>query len=127
MDEEFARAFAASFEVLRLPAVVLEGPGGEHVALNDVSIHRKVGERVATLAYAIAGRGGRLGALRRARGRHAGRVDGLQPRQRRAGPGLGRRGASCLVHRAALADRRAIVVAPNDVLTSATAPRTSST
>ena len=53
MDEELARAFSRDFEVLRLPAVVLEGPGGEHVALNDVSIHRKVGERVATLAYAL--------------------------------------------------------------------------
>jgi NAD+ kinase len=55
MEHEFARAFAGDFEVLRLPAVVLEGPDGEHVALNDVSIHRKVGERVATLAYAIEG------------------------------------------------------------------------
>lgn len=53
MEREFARAFGREFEVLRLPAVVLEGPDGEHVALNDVSIHRKVGERVATLAYAI--------------------------------------------------------------------------
>ena len=55
MEREFARAFAREFEVLRLPAVVLEGPDGDHVALNDVSIHRKVGERVATLAYAIEG------------------------------------------------------------------------
>jgi NAD+ kinase len=53
MQREFARAFERDFEVLRLPAVVLEGPDGDHVALNDVSIHRKVGERVATLAYAI--------------------------------------------------------------------------
>jgi NAD+ kinase len=55
MEHEFARAFAGDFERLRLPAVVLEGPDGDHVALNDVSIHRKVGERVATLAYAIEG------------------------------------------------------------------------
>ena len=53
MEQEFDRAFAFEFEVLRLPAVVLEGPDGEHAALNDVSIHRKVGERVALLAYAI--------------------------------------------------------------------------
>ena len=53
MEREFARAFDRSFEVLALPAVVLEGPDGEHMALNDVSIHRKVGERVATLAYAV--------------------------------------------------------------------------
>ena len=53
MEREFARAFDRSFEVLALPAVVLEGPDGEHMALNDVSIHRKVGGRVAQLAYAI--------------------------------------------------------------------------
>jgi NAD+ kinase len=53
MEQDLVRAFTRDFEVLRLPAVVLEGPDGEHVALNDVSIHRKVGERVATLAYAL--------------------------------------------------------------------------
>ena len=44
-------------------------------------------------------------ALRRARRRHAGRLDGLQPRQRRPGAGLGRGGLRRVVHRAALADR----------------------
>ncbi|HEX2087961.1 MAG TPA: NAD(+)/NADH kinase, partial [Solirubrobacteraceae bacterium] len=53
MDEGFARAFARNFDVLRLPAVVLSGVDGEKAAINDVSIHRKVGERVAQLAYAI--------------------------------------------------------------------------
>ena len=43
--------------------------------------------------------------LRRPGGRHAGRIDGLQPRQRRSGDGLGRRGHGRLVHRAALVDR----------------------
>jgi hypothetical protein len=104
MEREFARAFAGEFEVLRLPAVVLEGPDGEHVALNDVSIHRKVGERVATLAYALESRrSDRCAATGSSSPRP--RVDGLQPRQRRAGPGLGRRGLRRLVHRAALADR----------------------
>ena len=50
------------------------------------------------------GRGGRLGALRRARRLHPGRLDGLQPRQRRPGAGLGRGGLRRVVHRAALAD-----------------------
>ena len=53
MDTEFDRAFSGDFEVLELPAVVLDGPDGSHAAINDVSIHRKVGERVAHLGYAI--------------------------------------------------------------------------
>jgi NAD+ kinase len=53
MEEWFRRAFAREFEVLKLPAVVLDGLDGPKAAINDVSIHRKVGERVAQLAYAI--------------------------------------------------------------------------
>ncbi|HEX8122560.1 MAG TPA: NAD(+)/NADH kinase [Solirubrobacteraceae bacterium] len=53
MGEGFRRAFAHEFEVLPLPAVVLSGLDGDKAAINDVSIHRKVGERVAQLAYAI--------------------------------------------------------------------------
>ncbi len=53
MEESFRRAFAREFEVLKLPAVVLSGFDGDKAAINDVSIHRKVGERVAQLAYAI--------------------------------------------------------------------------
>ena len=55
MDRHLARAFAHDFETLRLPAVVLEGPEGRHRAINDLSIHRKVGERVAELSYGIEG------------------------------------------------------------------------
>jgi NAD+ kinase len=118
MEREFARAFAGEFEVLRLPAVVLEGPDGEHVALNDVSIHRKVGERVATLSYAIQGRGGRLRALRRARRRHAGRVDGLQPRQRRAPSSRGAsRASSSRSSPRTRSPRARSSSRPNDVLT----------
>jgi NAD+ kinase len=53
LEEQFRRALARQFEVLQLPAVVLTGLDGEEIAINDVSIHRKVGERVAQLAYAI--------------------------------------------------------------------------
>ena len=53
MERDFARAFQGEFEVLTLPAVVIEGPEGTVRAINDVSIHRKVGERVAELAYFI--------------------------------------------------------------------------
>ncbi len=62
MADEFDRVFTRDFEVMRMPAVVLSTPDGEHAAVNDVSIHRKVGERVATLSYAIQGE--EVGAVR---------------------------------------------------------------
>ncbi|MCW3041176.1 MAG: kinase [Solirubrobacterales bacterium] len=51
----FDRAFSGDFEVLTLPAIALELPGGVQAAVNDISIHRKVGERVARLAYGVGG------------------------------------------------------------------------
>jgi NAD+ kinase len=50
------RAFSGDFELLRLPAIVLEGVGGDasaERAFNDAAIHRKVGERVAEIAYVL--------------------------------------------------------------------------
>ncbi|MEA2273844.1 MAG: kinase [Solirubrobacteraceae bacterium] len=55
LDDAFDRAFAGEFELLHLPALTVVGIDGEQSAINDVSIHRKVGERVALLAYAIDG------------------------------------------------------------------------
>ena len=49
------RAFAGDFELLRLPAIEVELPGERLLAVNDVAIHRKVGERVAELAYSLDG------------------------------------------------------------------------
>jgi len=49
----FDRAFRGEFEVLSLPAIEVDGPGGKMFAINDVAVHRKVGERVAQLAYAV--------------------------------------------------------------------------
>ncbi len=63
IEDGIRRALSGDFELLRLPAIVL----GEHgraasagrdasavqMAINDVAIHRKVGERVAELAYAL--------------------------------------------------------------------------
>jgi NAD+ kinase len=51
----FERALAGDFEVLTLPALALETPEGPQAAINDVSIHRRQGARVAQLAYAIQG------------------------------------------------------------------------
>jgi NAD+ kinase len=53
--EGFARAFAMDFETLTLPALALEGPDGGQAAINDVSFHRRIGDRVPTLAYMIDG------------------------------------------------------------------------
>ncbi len=53
--EGFRRALTGDFELLRLPAIGLELDGVTHMAINDVAIHRKVGERVAEIAYALDG------------------------------------------------------------------------
>jgi NAD+ kinase len=55
VGEGFAKAFRGEFESMTLPALALETPGGDQAAINDVSFHRKVGERVATLAYVVDG------------------------------------------------------------------------
>jgi NAD+ kinase len=55
LDKEFDRALAGDFELLHVPALTVTGLGSEQSAINDVSIHRKVGERVALLAYSIDG------------------------------------------------------------------------
>jgi NAD+ kinase len=46
-------AFAGNFEVLSLPGIALSGRDGEWLAINDVSMHRQPGNRVADLAYAV--------------------------------------------------------------------------
>jgi NAD+ kinase len=56
------RAFAGDYELLPLPAIVLDAPTGIERAFNDVAIHRKVGERVAELAYVLDGE--ELGSVR---------------------------------------------------------------
>jgi NAD+ kinase len=55
-EEGMERALRGDFELLRLPAIVLDGSdGGERRGINDVAVHRKVGERVAEIAYAVDG------------------------------------------------------------------------
>ncbi len=51
-DPGFERAFAGDFEVMRLPVIRKEG-GQPADAINDVSLHRRSDGRVANLAYAI--------------------------------------------------------------------------
>jgi NAD+ kinase len=49
----FRRAFAGDFDVLSLPGIKVAGSGGEWMAMNDVSMHRQPGKRVANLSYAV--------------------------------------------------------------------------
>jgi NAD+ kinase len=60
IESGIARALGGDFELLRLPAIELGLPDGasevgRQTAINDIAIHRKVGERVAELAYALDG------------------------------------------------------------------------
>ena len=74
IDDGIRRALFGDFELLALPGIVLDAPAdgsaslptkaavragsaesGAQAAINDVAIHRKVGERVAELAYALEG------------------------------------------------------------------------
>jgi NAD+ kinase len=52
---DFNRAFDGNFETISLPAISVGRPEGTWDALNDISVHRKAGMRVADLAYALAG------------------------------------------------------------------------
>jgi NAD+ kinase len=56
IDDGIRRALARDFELLHLPGMAVERDGeSARIAINDVAIHRKVGERVAQLAYALDG------------------------------------------------------------------------
>jgi NAD+ kinase len=49
----FERAFAHEFDVLSLPGIAVRAVGSAWIAINDVSVQRQQGQRVATLAYAV--------------------------------------------------------------------------
>lgn len=56
MREGIARALSGRYELLRLPGIALHTPAGAvETAINDIAIHRRVGERVAELAYTLDG------------------------------------------------------------------------
>jgi NAD+ kinase len=55
LAEHFDRAFAGDFERLELPTIAVGRPEGTWTAMNDISVHRKPGHRVADLAYGLAG------------------------------------------------------------------------
>lgn len=49
----FERAFQREFDVLALPGIAARVGGGDWIAINDVSVERQHGQRVATLAYSV--------------------------------------------------------------------------
>jgi NAD+ kinase len=49
----FRRAFGGDFDVLKLPGIAVSDERQKWLAINDVSIHRQPGKRVANLAYAV--------------------------------------------------------------------------
>jgi NAD+ kinase len=52
-EDGFRRAFAGQFEVLWLPGISLSGGRGQWLAINDISMHRQPGKRVADLEYTV--------------------------------------------------------------------------
>ena len=55
LEEGVRRAFAGEFDVMELPALVAATDGGERLAVNDISFHRRQDGRVAELAYSVSG------------------------------------------------------------------------
>jgi NAD+ kinase len=55
LGSDFDRALRGEFETLELPGITVGRPDGQWTAINDISVHRKAGLRVADLAYGLAG------------------------------------------------------------------------
>jgi NAD+ kinase len=53
LEQGMKHALEGDFELLRLPAIVLDAP--TRMAMNDVAVHRRVGARVAEIAYGLDG------------------------------------------------------------------------
>ena len=55
LDEGIGRALRGDFDVLELPALMVTHGEDQHVAVNDLSFHRRQELRVAELAYSVLG------------------------------------------------------------------------
>ena len=55
LGRDFDRAFGGEFEILQLPTIDVGRPQNVWTAINDISVHRKPGMRVADLSYGLAG------------------------------------------------------------------------
>ncbi len=62
IDDGLRHALVGDFELLKLPAIVVDTEHGSSRAFNDVAVHRRAGERVARVAYALNGE--ELGSVR---------------------------------------------------------------
>jgi NAD+ kinase len=62
VDEGLRQALEGELEVLSLPALAFDADGRRHLAMNDVSFHRRATGRVAELAYTV--RSEELGEVR---------------------------------------------------------------
>jgi NAD+ kinase len=51
--EGFLLAFRGEFETMAMPSITIGRPDGAWTAFNDVSVHRRPGNRVADLSYAL--------------------------------------------------------------------------
>jgi NAD+ kinase len=55
LEDGVRRALAGEIEVMELPALAAGSADGDHIALNDLSFHRRHDGRVAELAYSVEG------------------------------------------------------------------------
>ncbi len=55
IGEGIARAFGGEYELMRLPSIALQAREGPQRAINDIALHRRIGDRVADLAYGFDG------------------------------------------------------------------------
>jgi NAD+ kinase len=55
LEEGIRRALEGEFDVMELPALLTDTDGGERLAVNDISFHRRHNGRVAELAYSVEG------------------------------------------------------------------------
>ena len=55
LDDGMRRALKGEFDVMELPGLLADVDGGERLAVNDISFHRRHNGRVAELAYSVEG------------------------------------------------------------------------
>ncbi len=54
LEAGLQRAFRGEFEVVSLPGIAVSAGGESYLAMNDVSLHRQPGNRVADLVYSVS-------------------------------------------------------------------------
>jgi NAD+ kinase len=62
LEDGFRRALRGEFDAMELPGLLAATEGGDRIAINDVSFHRRQEGRVAELAYSVEGE--QLGEVR---------------------------------------------------------------